>query len=388
VPASLCAGLTITPGEVPVVEVLGAPCALSEVVALRAWRFVPLFGLGPTRDEVVRALANLVRALGAEADPRGAEHALTLLLHPQLGPKPWRALSEAVTDGSAPAVWLELALAYTGLLGASDALREQLAREVGGHPSLALEAALASGAGGGDHGSFREHYAALNTGSESETPAVRVVRAWFDFVLARRFGGLDALQALAEQPALDPASRWLVACGELVAGEERARERMTEIAEGILAPVHALVPRAMSVVARELAELVQHPLALRFHHLRCAAARDHAAMAMRAWLSAASEPEPDESLAEGPVTALGPEPSRAGRAAIEARAAAGEFLLDWFVSDRPAREAVDAFARTALRLYHRLRGAQLLARVECEVRPVGAVRTPMEQLVWATGSQR
>ena len=79
---------------------------------------------------------------------------------------------------------------------------------------------------------------------------------------------------------------------------------------------------------------------------------------------------------------LGPEPSRAGRAAIEARTAAGEFLLDWFVPDREARESVDAFARRALRLYHRLRGAQLLARVEKELRPPGGMLTQTERLVW------
>lgn len=358
-------------------EVLGAPCSLAEVVALRAGRYVPLFGHGPCREEVVRALANLSRVLGLEADPRGAEHALVLALHTQLGGEPLRALVRAVSEGRAAPCWIDTVLGYVQVLGAGDALRERVAREMTTAGHRDLEVTLALGVGGGDYGTFREHYAVLTSEGGNE-PAVRVARAWFDFVLARRFQGLDILRGLGADVDLDGASRWLIATAEFVAGDESARERMAELADSVLLPLRSIVPRLTAIVAREMAEMVQHPLALRFHHLRCAAVRDHAAVAMRAWLTAATEPEGDDAGTES----LGPEPTRAGRAAIEQRAAAGEFLLDWFVPDQEAREAVDAFARQVLKVYHRLRGAQTLVRLEREVRPSGGALTRIERLVW------
>jgi hypothetical protein len=383
VPAALCAGLTVAPGEVPVVEVLSAPCSLAEVIAVRAGRYVPLFGVGTSREEALRAFVNVVRALGADADPRGSEHALAMAVHPGTGRLPLLTLAEGTLDGSAAAWWAEMAVAYVTVLGASDQLRERVAQDVAGHRSVAIEVALALGAGGGDFGTFREHYAALTTAAGHEAAPVRVARAWFDFVLARRFAGLDALHALKGHADLDPASRWLVATADLVNGDESARGRMAQHAEDLLASVRHLLPRLVGIVAREMAELVRHPLALRFHHLRAAVARDHAAVAIRAWLVAAAESDAEESLPEPHAAApLGPEPTRAGRAAIEARAIAGEFLLDWFVSDREAREAVDSFARRVLRLYHRLRGAQLFARVERELRPPGGMLTALELIAW------
>ena len=98
-----------------------------------------------------------------------------------------------------------------------------------------------------------------------------------------------------------------------------------------------------------------------------------------------TEADVDETVGS---ESLGPEPTRAARAAIEARAAAGEFLLDWFVPDREAREGVDAYARRVLRLYHRLRGAQLLARVERELRPPGGMLTSLERVIWGTLAER
>jgi hypothetical protein len=54
------------------------------------------------------------------------------------------------------------------------------------------------------------------------------------------------------------------------------------------------------------------------------------------------------------------------------------------VPDREAREAVDSFARRVMRLYHRLRGAQLLGRVERELRPPEAVLSHHERIVWGS----
>ena len=382
--ATLCADLGVLPGDVPLVEVLSAPCTVQEVVAIRAGRYVPLFGLGSTKAEATRALANIARAYGPDADPRGADHAMDLAMHAKVGPGPLRALAQGAIDGSVPVQYAELALAYVQLLGAGDSLRERVARELVGPKSTAAELALALGAGGGDYGSYREHYGALSSSSVNDHAAVRLARAWFDFVLARRFVGIDGVHAIVHSARLDPASLWLAATADLVNGDETARARMAEIAESVIAEVSSIVPRMLSVVARELAEVLNHPLGLRYQHLRCAAARDHAAVSIRAWLTAATESEPEDALQDAPTRDLGPEPSRAGRAAIEARTAAGEFLLDWFVPDRDARDAVDAFARRTLRLYHRLRGAQSLARVERSERPPGGMLTAMERVVWGT----
>ncbi len=386
--ASLCADLGVAQDDVPVVELLSSPCGVHEVIAIRAGRYVPAFGLGATRAEAVRLFANVVRAFGNDADPRGADYALDMAMHARVGPGPLRMLARGAVDGSVPTLFAEFALAYVQILGASDSLRERVARELVGPRSTAMELALALGAGGGDYGSFREHYASLTSATANDHAPVRLARAWFDFVLARRFAGLDALHAMDHGAMLDPASRWLAASADLVNGDESARGRMAEIAESIVAPVVASVPRLMAVVAREMAEIVTHPLRLRFHHLRCAAGRDHAAVSIRAWLTAATEGEPEEPLHEASGRELGPEPTRAARAAIEARTAAGEFLLDWFVPDRDAREAMDLFARRALRLYHRLRGAQALVRVERELRPPGGMLTAMERIVWGPAVAR
>lgn len=389
IPAALCAGTSVAPDAVPLVHVLSSQCTAPEVMAVRVGRYVPLFGTGPSRDEAVRALANVVRALGNDADPRAPEHALAMVVHPGAGRLPLLALTEAALAGSAPLAFCEVALGYVEVLGASDMLRERVAQDLAGPRPLSLEVALALGAGGGDLGTYREHYAALTSSPEAEAPALRVMRAWFDFVLARRFAGLDALRALAHETDLDEASRWLITSAELVAGDELARSHLAQHAETVLAPLAPLAPRLLSIVARELAELVHHPLALRFNHLRCAAARDHAAVSIRAWLSAAAESDVDEMLPEPLAATLGPEPTRAGRAAIEARNAAGEFLLDWFVSEREAREAIDLFARRALRIYHRLRGAQILARVERALRPASmSLEGEWDRIVWGAQVSR
>jgi hypothetical protein len=378
----------VAPSDVPVVELLSSPCSVLEIVAIRAGRFVPLFGFGPSKSEAVRALANIARAFGADADPRGADYALDMAVHAIVGPGPLRTLAQGAIDGSSPVAYAQLALAYVQLLGAGDSLRERMARELVGPKETATELALALGAGGGDYGSYREHYASLTTSSANDQAPVRLARAWFDFVLARRFAGLDGLHALVQGAQLDPASRWLAASADFVNGDETARSRMMELAESIVTPASPIVPRLLSVVAREMAEIVNHPLGLRFHHLRCAAARDHAAVSIRAWLTAATEIDIDEAMQDVQARALGPEPSRAGRTAIEAHTAAGEFLLDWFVADRDARDAVDSFARKALRLYHRLRGAQTLARVEGELRPTAGTLAAVEKIVWGASLAR
>jgi hypothetical protein len=378
----------VSPSDVPIVEILGAPCSVLEIVAIRAGRFVPMFGLGASKLEAVRALANLSRAFASDADPRGADYALDMATHAMVGPGPLRALAQGALDGTVPVAFAELALGYVQLLGAGDSLRERVARELVGPRHTVIELALALGAGGGDYGSYREHYAALTASSANDQPPVRLARAWFDFVLARRFAGLDSLHAIVQGAQLDPASRWLAATADLVNGDDSARARLAEIAEGLLTPVAPLVPRLVSVVAREMAEVLNHPFALRLQHLRCAAGRDHAAVSIRAWLTAATEIETEEPLHDAQSRALGPEPTRAGKSAIEVRSAAGEFLLDWFVPDREAREAVDLFARRVLRLFHRLRGLQTLARVERDLRPPGGMLTGPEKIVWGSAVAR
>jgi hypothetical protein len=185
----------------------------------------------------------------------------------------------------------------------------------------------------------------------------QVGRAWFDFVLARRWAGLDALKEPA--PGMDPVDAWLAATGMFLAGE--SDEKLVAHAQGLLDPVAAELPRLVSLVARELSEVVARPRTLQWAHLRCAAERDHGAAAIRAWLRAASETEPEDPSDSARTLDL--EPTRAGRAAAEAQAKAGEFLLDWYVGDRDARVTMDRWAARVLRVYHRLRGARLLARV-------------------------
>jgi hypothetical protein len=365
-----------------VVRLLSVPSNIPELVALRAERFVPLFGEGPTRSEALRALANLVLALGERADVRGADHALALATHKSLGARPLEWLAESVRRGESPSLYAEIALAYVGLLGASDVQRESVARIFAAVGEVEPEARLALTVGGGDYGAWREHYESLCAGAQEIS--ARVARAWFDWVLARRFSGLDQLRAMAEDAALDPASVWLAESAFFVLGEDHSRERLVAQAERVMAPVAAIVPRVIAACARDLVEGVRTPLALRWKHLRASSSKDHAAAAIRHWLAAASAQLDDEE--DVAVGALGPEPSRAGRAAMEARTAAGEFLLDWFVSDRDAREDVDAYARRIVRVYHRLRGAQTLARALRELAPSDPPRSQAERILWAGGT--
>ncbi len=381
-PASdaLRAEASLGPDAVPVVRLLSQPSNIPELVALRAERFVPLFGEGPTRDEAVRALANLVLALGERADIRGADHALSLVTHRALSLRPLELLANTVSEGRAPDALAVIPLAYVGLLGASDVQRESVARVFADVPSAKSEARLALTMGGGDYSAWREHYHSLCATTDPDL-ATKVARAWFDWVLARRFTGLDQLRALSEDPALDPASVWLAESAFFVNGDEHAKERLVSLAERAMAPVTRWIPRLLGAAARDLVEGVRTPLALRWKHLRASSAKDHAAAAIRHWLAAATAQIEDDDWT-GVAPALGPEPSRAGRAAMEARAAAGEFLLDWFVSDRDAREDVDAYARRIVRVYHRLRGAQTFARSIEALSPREPARTPAERLLW------
>src|SRR6478672_3143413 len=86
--ATLCSDLGVAPADVPIVEVISAPCSVLEIVAIRAGRFVPLFAYGASKLEAVRALANVARAFGPDADPRGADYALDMATHAMVGPGP------------------------------------------------------------------------------------------------------------------------------------------------------------------------------------------------------------------------------------------------------------------------------------------------------------
>lgn len=361
------------------VRLLSAPSNIPELIALRAERFVPLFGEGPTRDEAVRAMANLALALGERADVRGSDHALALATHKQLGARPIEHLASAVRSGRAPGLYGEIAMAYVALLGASDTLRESVARLfLDASEGAQREARLATTVGGGDYSSWREHYESLC--ASPLDPSTRVARCWFDWVLARRFSGLDQLRSIVEGEKLDPASVWLAESAFFIQGEDHSRDRLVSLAESMMTPVARLVPRVISACARDLVEGVRTPVSLRWKHLRAAAGKDHAAAAIRHWLAAATaQLEDDEDHSAG---ALGPEPSRAGRLAIEARTAAGEFLLDWFVLDRDAREDVDAYARRIVRVYHRLRGAQTLSRALSELAPTDKPESAAERVLW------
>ncbi len=357
---AVCADLPLRPSDIPVVDAPGAPCSLAELVALRSGCFIPVYGRGPTEPEARRTLTLLTNAYGPSADPLGAEHALAMTLHPALGTAPIIALARAVANGDAAAWQGELALGYVTVLGAGDALRVRVAEALWDVPALAAEATVARAVSGGDFGTWREHYQALRM-AESAHPPVAVARQWFDFVLGRRWSGIDALRTMADDPRLDGTARWLAASGLWVSGDESARVKLTDLAQSVLDPLHTRMPRLSAVVAREVAELLARPWELRWDHLRSAAARDHAAAAIRAWLRAATEVEPEE-VSGGDDLPLGPEPSRAGRAAVESRQGAGEFLLDWFVPEREARAGVDRWAAKALRTWHRLRGAATVAR--------------------------
>ncbi len=365
IPEAACRVARVAPSDVPLVTLPSAPCSAAELVALRNGRYVPLFGHGASAAEVRRALSLAHRAFAVNADPRACDHALTVLVHPALGAEPLRHLAVAAVEGRAPSWSAALVLGLAGTLGAGDALRADVARALSAVPSLSTEVTLAANAGGGDLHAWRDHYQRLRASDAEEPPvrAVSVARHWYDFVLARRWAGLDGLRAM-NLDSLDAASQWLAASAEWVSGEERARGRMTDLAHGLLEPLQRPFPRLAQAVAREMVELLAHPWSVRWEHLRCAAARDHASVAIRAWLHAATEErffeEPDASAAAAEYGELGPEPSRAGRAAAEARQLAGDFLLDWFVHERDARVAVDDWARTALRVYHRLRGAALV----------------------------
>ena len=367
-PVESCRAARVSPDAVPVLDTPpAASMNAAELIALRSGRYVPLFGLGVGRPELARALGIAQRTFGTKADARALEHASVFLTHPALGADALSLLADAVTERAAPTWAATLTLGLAGAVGASDALRAQVAHAFAGIPALATEVSLALDVGGGDLGAWREHYQRLRVLDASAPPmrAASVARHWFDFVLARRWHGLDELRAMRAHGGLDASSSWLAASADWIAGEEKARSEMTDVAQTALEPIQQL-PRLVQTTAREMVELLSHPWTVRWEHLRCAAARDHGAASIRAWLHAAAEERffedtPGESVGgHAEFGELGPEPSRAGRAASEARQLAGDFLLDWFVHEREARAAVDDWARLALRIYHRLRGAAML----------------------------
>lgn len=328
---------------------------MREVAKLREGKYVPLFGAGATAPEAARVLAILAKVFHRDADAQSAEYALAMATHPALGAQAHRYLAESITARETAAWMGALALGYVTVLGANDGVREEVAGAYRDVAALGGEVTLALRLGGGERGTWRERYPHLRVASQPA--AVQIGCHWFDFVLARRFSGLDGLAALGQRDGLDSASKWLLESALWASGDDSARDRMTVAAESVLLPLAPAMPRLLGVVAREMSELLMHPGALRWAHLQCAAARDHAAAAIKHWLHAASEAEVEDV---GDLGVLGPEPSRAGRAAVPARQVSEEFLLDWFVPARDARVAVDQWAHKALRTYHRLRGAGLL----------------------------
>lgn len=382
-PQSLCAEAGLAVESIPVLRVLDTNASIAALIALRAGRYVPLFGEGFQREESLRPMANLVRAMGERSDVRGPDHALSLLVHPKLGVKPFEVLNHQISNNRASPEAALVALSYVGLLGASDTTREMIARVFlhAPHESVRTEAQLANAVGGGDYSTWREHYGQI---CSLDYTAAKVARAWFDWVLGRRFAALETLKYLATDPLLDHASRWLIESAHFIQGEEYSRDRLIAEAEGVMAPVRKWLPRLFLLTARDLAEATRTPMALRWMHLRAGSARDHASVAIRAWLNAATNQHDDEDFDK--AGRLSPEPTRAGRIAMESRALAGEFLLDWFVNDRPAREEVDAFARRVVRVYHRLRGAQAFAALEklLRVDPVDATANQLayRQILW------
>lgn len=354
------------PSSDAVVEVVGAPLTAAELTSLRLGRYVPLYGRGATADETTRALAVLSKVFSLDADARASEHGLALLEHPRLRELPYAHLATAISAGGAEPWTAPLALGAALVLGADDDLRARIADALTEVPRMRPHCAISAAAGGGSLGAWRDHYdkvcSAARRSEENERAVIRAMRAWYDWVLARRWSALDSLRDARE--ALPPLGRWLVDSALWIAGEDGARENLTAGAEAVLAPVQRALPRLTHVVARELAELVAKPATVRWAHLRCAAARDHAAMAIRHWLRAAAEAHVEgEDAPEGGHANLGPEPTRAGRAAVESRSRAGDFLLDWYVPDRAARRLVDTWAGATLRTWHRLHGAAMLGRV-------------------------
>ncbi len=340
------------------IEIPRAPIDPETESALQLGRYVPLFGWGATQDEARRVVALVARAFSTEADPRSFDGLSAMLLHPTLGTRPVAYLADAIRRGRAPTSWGSVALGAAGLLGAGDALRAEFGECLLDCPTVRADALRTVVVAGAERYTFPESYARL-CAAEKEMAGTResepftALRAWFELVVARRWSALDVLREtrLEKLPAADA---WLVSAGLFLVGDESARSRMTEYAAMALEGLHPVAPKAVAVLARELAELVSQPWSLRWDHLRCAAAKDHAAAAVRAWLSAALYEPHDEVTGHD---TLGPELTRAAK---EARALVGGFLLDWFVHDREARSRVDHWVGDVLRVYHRLHGAALL----------------------------
>lgn len=348
----------------------------AELEALRAGRFVPLFGLGSSDAEGERALSSLRAVFAPGADPQAPSCAAVLLHHPSLGLRTYERLASEITGGRASAWCAPLALGATLLLGADDRLRREIADALAATPRLRAHCELSAVAGGGHAGDWLEHYQRLclaaRRSAESDRTVIRAMRAWYEWVLARRWSALDQLRAT--RGSLPVLGQWLVDSARWLAGDDDAREALIGCAETVLAPLARAIPGLSAAFARELAALLARPYATRWSHLRCAAARDHASLAIRHWLHAAAEslPDPEESP-ERDLQQLGPEPTRAGRAVAESRGRGDDFLLDWFVPDREAGRATDAWAADAIRAWHRLHGAALLGRALefRETAPVG-----------------
>lgn len=347
------------------IEIPRAPIDRETESALHLGRYVPLFGWGATDDEARRVVALISRAWSTEADPGAIDCLSVMLLHPTLGTRPMAYLSEAIQSGGAPASWGRVALSAAGLLGAGDALRAEFGEPMLDCPALRPEALRTVAVGGAERFTFPEGFARL-CAAEKELAGTRdaesftALRAWFELVLARRWSAHDTLREIRLE-SLPAADAWLVSAGLFLVGDDGAKGRMTEYASLAMEGIQAVAPRSLPILARELAELVAQPWARRWDHLRCAAAKDHAAAAVRAWLSAALYEPHDEGTEH---ETLGPEMTRAAK---EARALVGGFLLDWFVQDREARSRVDHWAGDVLRIYHRLHGASMLGSALDEV---------------------
>lgn len=347
------------------IEIPRAPIDRETESALQLGRYVPVFGWGATDDEARRVVALVARAYSTEADPGAMDGLAVMLLHPSLGTRPMTFLAEAIRGSQAPAAWGKVALAAAGLLGAGDAVRSEFAEPLLECPALRADALRSVAVGGAERFTFPETFARL-CAAEKEFAGARggesftALRAWFELVLARRWAALDALRECRLE-SLPAADAWLVSAGLFLVGDDGAKSRMTEYASLALEGLQPVAPRVVPILARELAELVAQPWARRWDHLRCAAAKDHAAAAVRAWLSAALYEAHDEGAEH---ETLGPEMTKAAR---EARALVGGFLLDWFVQDREARSRVDHWAGDVLRVYHRLHGASLLGSALDEV---------------------